>query len=119
LETGLTAVAQGPRSARAPRQTMLRRVLLEHGGQTYNGTIRNIASGGAMIEGLWNVPLGTIFTVTISEGHQVTVTARWCAGDRMGVEFAHALECDGSGRFVAVQGKAPEPVVRPLLRQAG
>ncbi len=119
LETGLTAVAQGPRSARAARQTMLRRVLLENGGQTYNGTIRNISAGGAMIEGLWNVPLGTIFTVTISEGHRVTVTARWCAGDRMGVEFARPLEWDASGRFVAVQGKAPEPVVRPQLRQAG
>jgi hypothetical protein len=98
---------------------MLRRVLLEHGGQTYNCTIRNISAGGAMIEGLWNVPPGTLFTVTISEGHQVTVTSRWCAGDRMGVEFAHPLECDASGRFIAVLGKAPEPVVRPLLRQAG
>ena len=119
LETGLTAVAQGPRSARAPRQTMLRRVLLENSGQTYNGTIRNISTGGAMIEGLWNVPPGTIFIVTISEGHRVTVTSRWCAGDRMGVEFAHPLECDASGRFIAVQGKAPEPVARPQLRQAG
>jgi diguanylate cyclase (GGDEF)-like protein len=119
LATGLTAVAQGPRSARAPRHTMLRRVLLEYGGQTYNGTIRNISAGGAMIEGLWNVPPGTLFTVTISEGHQVTVTSRWCTADRMGVEFAHPLECDASGRFIAVLGKAPEPVVRPLLRQAG
>jgi diguanylate cyclase (GGDEF)-like protein len=118
LETGLTAVARGPRSARSPRHTMLRRVLLEHAGQTYNGTIRNISGGGAMIEGLWNVPVGTIFTVTISEHHRVTVTARWCEGDRMGVEFAQPLERDGSGRFVAVQGKAPDPVVRPLLRQA-
>jgi hypothetical protein len=98
---------------------MLRRVLLEHGGQTYNGTIRNISAGGAMIEGLWNVPVGTIFTVTLSQGHQVTVTARWCEGDRMGVEFAHPLERDASGRYLAVQGKAPDPIVRPLLRQTG
>jgi diguanylate cyclase (GGDEF)-like protein len=119
LATGLTAVARGPRSARAPRQTMLRRVLLEHGDQTYNGTIRNISAGGAMIEGLWNVPVGTIFTVTLSEGHKITVTTRWCEGDRMGVEFAQALERDANGRIVAVLGKAPDPVVRPLLRQTG
>jgi hypothetical protein len=119
LETGLTAVAQGPRSARSPRHTMLRRVLLEHAGHTYNGTIRNISAGGAMIEGLWNVPMGTLFAVTISEGHQVTVTSRWCEGDRLGVEFAHPLECDASGRFIAVQGKAPDPVGQPPQRQSG
>jgi hypothetical protein len=68
---------------------------------------------------LWNVPAGTILSVTVSEGQQVTVTSRWCEGDRTGVEFAHPLECDASGRFIAVLGKAPEPVVRPLLRQAG
>jgi diguanylate cyclase (GGDEF)-like protein/PAS domain S-box-containing protein len=118
LATGLTAVATGPRSARTPRHTMLRRVLLEHGEQTYNGTIRNISSGGALIEGLWNVPASTMFNVVISEGHNVTVTARWSEGDRMGVEFAQPLERDGSGRIVAMLGKAPEPVVRPLLREA-
>jgi hypothetical protein len=37
----------------------------------------------------------------------------------MGVEFARRLERDARGRFVAVQGKAPDPVGRPLLRQAG
>jgi hypothetical protein len=88
LATGLTAVANGPRSARAPRQTTLRKVLLDHQGQIYAGTVRNISSGGAMIEGLWNVPVGTIFEIQISEDESVTATSRWASEGRIGVEFA-------------------------------
>ena len=37
--------------------------MLEHGGQDYDGTIRNMSSTGALVEGLWNVPSGTRFQV--------------------------------------------------------
>jgi len=116
LEMGPNAVAQGPRSKRAPRQTMLRRVLLESDGQVYNGTVRNISASGALIDGLWNVPPGTMFDVTLSESQQVKVTTRWCDGERMGVEFTKPLEADAEGRFIAVQGSPPEPVRRPLAQ---
>lgn len=110
LLTGLTAVAQGPRSTRAPRQTMLRKVVLDHQGTFYNGTIRNISLTGAQIEGLWNVPVGTIFQLHVSDGVVVTATARWSEEDRLGVEFAAPLKHDQSGRISAVQGRAPQPV---------
>nr|WP_235522990.1 EAL domain-containing protein [Novosphingobium sp. Leaf2] len=97
LEQGLQAVAEGPRSARLPRQTMLRKVVLEHGDHTYDATIRNISRSGAMIEGLWNVPEGTDFGVRLAEGHTVVGTARWCQGDRVGVQFAQPLELDDTG----------------------
>ncbi len=119
LEAGLTAIAHGPRASRQPRQTMLRKVVLDHQGQLYNGTIRNISARGALVEGLWNVPIGTIFKIHVSDVHTVTATARWCDEDRMGVEFAEPLECDASGRVAVLQGKAPERIVRPLLRKAG
>ena len=98
LQAGLQAIAQGPRSARATRQTMLRKVMLDHNGERYPGTIRNISQTGALIEGLWNVPPGTIFGILLSEGHVVTATARWCQEDRMGVEFATPLAIDDTGR---------------------
>ncbi|MEO0062436.1 MAG: hypothetical protein RLZZ08_996 [Pseudomonadota bacterium] len=116
LKTGLGAVARGPRSARAPRQTMLRKVVMDHHGQLYNGTIRNISITGALIEGLWNVPVGTIFQVHISENHCVTCTTRWSGGDRMGVEFATPLQRDVSGRIVAISGRTAPPVVKALAR---
>ncbi|MFV0643032.1 MAG: EAL domain-containing protein [Sphingomonadaceae bacterium] len=91
LQSGLASVAQGPRSSRAPRHAMLRKVVLEHGGQYYYGTIRNISDSGAMITGLWNVPPGTIFSVALSETQILTATARWSQEDRMGVEFSRPL----------------------------
>lgn len=102
LSTGLIAIAQGPRSARAARHSMLRKVVLDHGGHRYNAMIRNISQTGAMIEGLWNVPPGTIFRVILAENHIVTATCRWCNEDRMGVEFSQPLRLDDNGRIAAV-----------------
>ncbi|WP_284125721.1 EAL domain-containing protein [Parerythrobacter aestuarii] len=99
LRTGLTAVARGPQSARAPRQSMLRKIVLEHENQHYHGTIRNISSTGAMIEGLWNVPPGTIFRVALTEKIIVTGTTRWSKEDRMGVEFAQRLPESDAGKI--------------------
>jgi diguanylate cyclase (GGDEF)-like protein/PAS domain S-box-containing protein len=119
LETGLAVIARGPRASRAPRQTMLRKVVLDHNGQFYNGTIRNISIAGAMVEGLWNVPAGTIFRISISETQIVTATTRWCQQDRMGVEFAIPLKRDHSGRIAAVVESAPQPIRKTLRREAG
>ena len=116
LRTGLSAVARGPRASRAPRQTMLRKVVLNHQGNLYNGTIRNISTTGALVEGLWNVPVGTLFEIQISDMHRVIATSRWCEEDRMGVEFATPLQRDGGGRIAVIQAAAPEAIARPMLR---
>jgi diguanylate cyclase (GGDEF)-like protein/PAS domain S-box-containing protein len=99
LQTGLVAIAKGPRAARAARQTTLRRVMLDHGGQNYFGTIRNISTTGAMVEGLWNVPAGTTFRIVFSEGQSIMATARWSQDDRLGMEFSAPLPLDEAGRI--------------------
>ena len=119
LEQGLEAVARGPRSARAPRQTMLRKVVLDHNGHLYNGTIRNLSVTGALIEGLWNVPVGTDFKVQIARDYTVSCTARWCEDDRMGVEFSHILGKTNAGTIAAIQGPAPPHIVAEAQREAG
>jgi diguanylate cyclase (GGDEF)-like protein/PAS domain S-box-containing protein len=116
LRTGLAAVPCGPRASRSVRQTMLRKVVMDHHGQVYNATIRNISATGALIEGLWNVPVGTIFKIHVSDGQIVTGTTRWCQEDRMGIEFATPLQIDANGRVPAAA--PPPPVVRPLLKEA-
>ena len=118
LETGLAAIAKGPRSARSSRHMMLRKIVLDHSGHFYNGTIRNISPTGALIEGLWNVPVGTIFRVALSEGLCVTATSRWCSEDRMGVEFAAPLERDTTGALMAMTIDPPTPVRREIRRSA-
>jgi len=117
LATGLAAVARGPRASRAPRQTMLRKVVLDHQGQLYNGKVRNVSAMGALVEGLWNVPVGTIFKIHISDTQTVTATTRWCDDDRMGVEFATPLQRDVDGGLSPIQGRPPEPVGKPLLKE--
>lgn len=97
LSNGTRMVARGPRSARPPRYSMLRKVMLEHGGEYYNGTIRNISVGGALIEGLWNVPVGTIFNIAITERLVLRVETVWSEDDRMGVKFSDPLDLEKSG----------------------
>ncbi|WP_067679321.1 EAL domain-containing protein [Tsuneonella dongtanensis] len=118
LATGFDAVAKGPRSARAARHSMLRRVILEHQGQFYNGTIRNISQTGALVEGLWNVPVGTIFSIALSDSVSMTATTRWSSEDRMGVEFAVPLVRGSSGMFAALDGPAASSESHLLRRTA-
>ncbi len=120
LASGLTAIAQGPRAARATRQTMLRKVVLDHGTERYQGTIRNISTTGAMIEGLWNVPSGTPFQIELSPGYFVAATSRWCQEDRMGVEFVEALPLDNMGRVILMPPRTERrPGESLLIKRAG
>ncbi len=117
LATGLVAIARGPRSSRASRQAMLRRVVLDHGGHRYSGTLRNMSLTGALVEGLWNVPHGTIFRIQLSDGHSVTATCRWASEDRMGVEFSQPLRLDEDGRVAAVAIRSSLTVPDPAANQ--
>lgn len=99
LANGLAMSASGPRAARESRQAMLRRVVLQHGEHFYNGTVRNISSSGAMVEGLWNVPEGTEFRIALSERLAVDAKVHWCQENRMGVQFAQRLRRDQRGFF--------------------
>jgi diguanylate cyclase (GGDEF)-like protein/PAS domain S-box-containing protein len=117
LKTGLAAVAKGPRSARARRQTTLRKIVLAHQGQTYTGTIRNISATGALVEGLWNVPVGTRFKASISD-QTVMATVRWCSQGRAGLEFADRLPREASGPIDAPR-ENERPVKRPSIQKVG
>ncbi|WP_232842986.1 putative bifunctional diguanylate cyclase/phosphodiesterase [Allopontixanthobacter confluentis] len=118
LKTGLAAVASGPRSARTLRQTLLRKVVLEHGGQFYNASMRNIAERGVMIEGLWNVPDGTVFHIMLSENTTITATSKWSHEDRMGVEFTHPLARGEDGDFLALKAPSADPERKSLRMRA-
>jgi len=89
---GLTAKADGFRSSRPERKSMLRSVVLVHDDHRYPAKVRNISATGALIVGLWNVPDGTDFTVELAEGYAVDATSRWCREDRIGVSFAAAID---------------------------
>lgn len=91
-ESGVVAAPVGFRSSRPERKTMLRTIAVHHDGHVYTGRVRNISSTGALIEGLWNVPVGTFFSIDLSDNVSVNATARWSKDDRMGIEFAGAVD---------------------------
>ena len=109
LQSGLNALPEGPREQRAPRESTLRPVVLEHDGQSYYGTMRNISTTGAMVEGLWHVPVGARFLVHLSQMHRVEGVTRWSTGNRMGLAFEQELGHDRAGQIEAIQAPAPEP----------
>ena len=90
-EQGVYATPSGFRASREKRRTMLRSVRLVHGAHSYDGRIRNIASGGALIEGLSDVPEGTIFDIQFALGFSVEARCRWSSAERMGVEFVEPV----------------------------
>ena len=119
LEAGLLPVAGAVRGDEL-RQPMLRRVRLEHAGEELNGTIRNLSSTGALIEGLRNVTQGASFVMSLADGHVVAATARWSKGDLVGVEFAVPLFLDEQGRVVSGGSRqALRSTYDAAARQAG
>ena len=89
---GTTASANGFQSSRPERKTMLRTIAVHHDGNVYTGRVRNISATGALIEGLWNVPVGTLFAIELAENQFVNATSKWSKDDRMGVEFAGSID---------------------------
>ncbi|MBB5987336.1 EAL domain-containing protein [Sphingobium lignivorans] len=88
------AEASGHKASREPRMAMLRSVTLMHDGHSYPARIRNISSRGAMVEGLVDVPIGTVFEIELIKGYNAQGTCRWSEGERMGIEFATAIDVE-------------------------
>lgn len=91
-EGGGQVVAQGFKSAREPRVRTFRTIQIESGGYRYDAIIRNMSSGGALIEGLWNVPSGTVLTLEFAPEIILDAQARWSDNNRVGVQFAQAVD---------------------------
>lgn len=104
VEGDLAANADGPKSARIPRQGVLRRVNVVYKGSDHTANIRNISDGGAMIEGLWNMPLGSEIRIDFTQGPHVFATIRWSRENRVGVEFHEALRRRADGSFEVLGG---------------
>ncbi|MDZ4277320.1 MAG: EAL domain-containing protein [Erythrobacter sp.] len=118
----LTVQPDGPQSARAPRQNLLRRVVVLENGVRHDATLRNIAESGAMIDGLWNMPEGCEVQIAFCPGQMVAGKVRWARENRAGVEFHEALKRRADGSFEALgppHGKgSPSADPLPSVTQA-
>jgi len=101
----LTAEPDGPQSARTPRQVLLRRVVVVHNGNRIDATLRNISEGGAMLEGLWNMPAGSPLRIEFSADKSVTALVRWSRENRVGVEFHAPLKRRADSSYSVLKGQ--------------
>jgi len=86
------ARAAGHKASREPRMALLRSVTLYHDGREHAARIRNVSPHGAMIEGVAGIGAGAALHVVLTGGDAVEGRCRWCLGDRIGVEFAQAID---------------------------
>ena len=88
------AVAIGFARSREPRQRMIRKAALYHNDYCYEGRIRNLSAQGALIEGLWDVPEGTQFTVQLARDITVQAVTRWSSENRIGLQFIQLVDVE-------------------------
>ncbi|WP_454598835.1 putative bifunctional diguanylate cyclase/phosphodiesterase [Qipengyuania sp. SM2507] len=84
-------------SQRASRRTVFRKVGVIHEDHYYDVTLRNLSRTGAMIQGLCDVPAGTLFVLDFGQGQLAVCTVTRTMDDTQGVEFEQELVDDGAG----------------------
>jgi hypothetical protein len=83
----------------------LRRVVVVHNGNRLNATLRNISESGAMVEGLWNMPAGSVVRIEFGADKSVTAQVRWSRENRVGVEFHVPLKRRADGSFAVLKSQ--------------
>ena len=99
------ATARVGQVEREPRLAVLRFAMLHSDGQRYPVRIRNISTGGAMIELDDDAALGSALEIELSAQHKIAGDLRWMSGRRFGVAFCEKL---------AAEHLAPPPNVKAL-----
>ena len=104
-------VPSGPAHQRPERRSMLRSIGLIHDDHYYPVTLRNISETGALIEGLIDVPLETVFVIDLGDGQFELAIVKRSKGAQQGVEFNRSLVSDGAGGLCTRYRLAPYKLV--------
>jgi hypothetical protein len=80
-----TRPAQLP--SREPRVRIIRAALLHYDGEVKGARLRNISSGGALIECREEMPTGAVIQLDFAAGGLIEAEIRWSKGTQFGVQF--------------------------------
>jgi len=72
---------------REPRIRIIRAALLHYDGQVKGARLRNISSGGALVESREEVPVGAQIQLDFAAGGLVEAEVRWTKGTQFGCQF--------------------------------
>jgi diguanylate cyclase (GGDEF)-like protein/PAS domain S-box-containing protein len=72
---------------REPRVRIIRAALLHHEGRVIGARLRNISSGGALVECREEIPAGTTIQLDFAAGGLIGAEVRWVKGTQFGCQF--------------------------------
>ena len=72
---------------REPRIRIIRATLLHHDGQVKGARLRNISSGGALVESREEIPVGAQIQLDFAAGGLIDAEVRWSKGTQFGCQF--------------------------------
>src|SRR5205814_4035515 len=73
--------------AREPRIRIIRAALLQYQGQVKGARLRNISSGGALVECREELPVGAQIQLDFAAGGLIAAEVRWTKGTQFGCQF--------------------------------
>lgn len=92
-----TIEPSGPAVQRSDRLSMYRKIGAVHDNHRYEVVLRNLSVSGALIEGIYDVPLGTKFVLDFGDGQLAVSTVVRTMESQQGLEFEERLVNDGNG----------------------
>ena len=78
--------------AREPRMRIIRAALLHYQGQVKGARLRNISSGGALVECREELPVGAHIQLDFAAGGHVEAEVRWTKGTQFGCQFKERFD---------------------------
>jgi len=104
----------GPAHHRNERLSMYRKVRMIHENHVYSIVIRNLSKTGALVDGLFNVPIGTKFVIDFGDGQLAVATVTRSNANQQGIKFETPLVSDGNGGLCTSRRVSPY-----LIAEAG
>ena len=77
---------------REPRMRIIRAALLHHGGRVIGARLRNISSGGALVECREELAMGDQIQLDFAAGGLIDAEVRWTKGTQFGCQFREKFD---------------------------
>ncbi len=89
-------------ASRSPRVAMLRSTIVMAGGRPHSARLRNISTGGAMVETVSILDVGTPVEIELPDGRRQGAKVCWAKDGRVGMTFDRPIEIEAmTGRITA------------------
>lgn len=100
----------GPAVQRSDRYAMFRKIAAIHDNHCYDIVLRSLSATGALIDGIYDVPVGTKFVLDFGDGQLAVSTVVRSTGSQQGVEFEERLVNDGNGGLCTNRRVSPHMI---------